>query len=560
MNSILEVLRKRNEDEIYIKPLNLAARTLVFSTETFFDKSFFKPNKKFFDVQKMASVREQIGNEVTCTHNGVVYKYEVRRMRRRRTIALDDLRPSAANVKFHQTMPFDEMRHFYKILPWVKDDINDIYVRPLNEAAQSLVVVKHSLTDTKGREYYKPNRKYFEIQTNAKKKKQIKEEFSAVLDEVVYKFSVGIITNRGLIVQNEDIFRAETEFINSWRGADRSQEIKNLLDGPVGESTVYSARQLVSAAVKNASYVQDILAVYEKHFGAKTELFMSHLLDLVVFIEPQLSFLRETVFSRRMRADEPFYKPAILPFLTAAEKLEEIYADPKLPANTLDYVNNHLVKKKAVMKDSWIQAVIMTQNLGVKRDRKKVAPQPKSKPKIVDLPPWKSVCKNAADVAAEPDETLLFYREDVDVYGFTIEQMFKIIETTGVNPYTKNPLPHDYVGRFLDTFHPVRQAPSTTTVERSAGERAERTDRNLLAELLDSQLAQLERVCFVCRKGPTLKDLELTRGDESLCFCSQECFRKHRPQPMDETAFDAIDTPHEAVDDVDESNNFSMFF
>jgi len=558
MNSIVQALKKRNEDEIYIKPLNLAARTLVFSTETFFDKSFFKPNKKFFDVQKLASVCEQqIGNEVTCSHNGVVYKYEVRRMQRRRTIALDDSRPAASTDgrKFHQTLPFDEMKHFYKILPWVKDDINDIYVRPLNAASESLVVVKHSLTDAKGREYYKPNRKYFEIQTSAKKKKQIKEEFSATAaDGVVYKFSVGIITNRGLIVQNEDIFRAETEFINSWRGADRSQEIKLLLDGPVGESILYSARQLVSAAVRNATYVDDIVAVYQRHFGAKTELFVSHLLDLVVFIEPQLSFLRETMFSRRMRTDEPFYKPDILPFLTPAEKLEEIYADPKLPANTLDYVNNHLVEKKALMRDSWIQAVIVTQNLGVKRDRKKMAPQPKSRPKIVDLPPWKSVCKNATDVAGEPDETLLFYREDVDVYGFTIEQMFKIIETTGVNPYTKNPLPHDYVRRFLDTFHPVRRAPPS--VERRETEPTDRVERNLLAELLDAQLTQLERVCFVCRKGPTLKDLELTRGDESLCFCSQECFRKHRPQPMEDASFDA-DT-HDTV--ADESNNFSMFF
>jgi len=548
MNSILEELRKRNEDAIYIKPLNLAARTLVFSTETFFDKSFFKPNKKFFDVQKLASVREQIGKEVTSVHNGIVYKYEIRKMHRKKTIPLGELR-SSVKAKFQQSLPFDEMKHFYKILPWVKDDINGIYIRPLNGEAESLVDVRHSLTDAKRREYYKPNRKYFDLQTNAKDKKQIREEFSAKLDGVLFKFSVGIITNRGLVVQNEDIYRAETEFINSWKNADRSQEIKVLLEGPVPESVVYSAKQLVSDVVKSTNYVNEIVSVYQQHFGMKTEVFMSHLLDLVVFIEPKLSFIgRETIFSRRMRADEPFYKPAILPFLTPAEKLEEIYCDPKLPDNTLDYVNNHMVKKKSAMKDSWIQAVIMTQNLGIKRDRKKVAPQAKSKPKIVDLPPWKSVCKNASDVSNEPDENLLFYCEDVDIYGFTIEQMFKIIETTGVNPYTKNPFPHDYVQRFLDTFHPVRSdRPAVAVAAKSEDKGA--PPRNMLAELLDGQLALLEKVCFVCRRGPTLKELDLYNGEDSLCFCSRECFKKYRPHPTD-TAFDAQDP----------DNSVSMFF
>jgi hypothetical protein len=552
MNSILEDIKKRNEDEIYIKPLNLAARTLVFSTETFFDKTFFKPNKKFFDVQKMAAVREQIGKEVTAAHNGIVYKYELRRVKRRKTIPLQELRASRTST-FSPQAPFNEIKHFYKILPWVKDDINDIYIRPINSEAESLVIREHSLTDTKGRKYYKPNKRYFEIQTNSTKKRQIKEEFSAVYEDTIFKFSVGIITNRGLIVQNEDIFRAETEFINAWRSSDRSQEIKVILDAPVGDAIRYSSKQLVSAALKSRSearYVCDIVSVFEQHFGANTDTFMSHLLDLVVFIEPQLSFLRETTFSRRMRSDEPFYKPNILPFLTPAEKLEEIYADPKLPANTLDYVNNHIVEKKATMKESWIQTIVMTQNLGMKRDRRKMAPHPKNKPKIVDLPPWKSVCKNSMYIENEADENLIFYREDVDVYGFTIENMFKIIETTGVNPFTKNPIPHDYVQRFLDTFHPVREKPRE---QRVVIDSEEIVKNNLLAELLDSQLAVLEKVCFVCRKGPTLKEYEIFRGNDTLCFCSQECFKKNRSPSVD-VAFEDV-PPQQS-----ESNNFSMFF
>lgn len=559
MNSILNEIKKRNEDEIVIKPLNLAARALVFSTETFFDKTFFKPNKKFFDVQKMASSREQIGKEVTAVHNGVVYKYEMQRVQRKRTMPLDELQ-KPQNTRFDPQTPFNEMKHFYKILPWVKDDINDIYIRPLNPEAESLVIFKHSLTDSKGREYYKPNRKYFEIQTSSKKKRQIKEEFSAVVDGVTYKFSVGIITNRGLIVQNEDIFRAETEFITAWRSADRSAEIKILLESAVGESVIYSAKQLLAAAIKSqtdAKFVVDVVSVFNKHFGSKTETFMSHVLDLVVFIEPQLSFLRETIFSKRMRADEPFYKPNILPFLTPAEKLEEIYSDPKLPSKTMDYVNNHIVEKKAAMKESWIQAVVMTQNLGVKRDRKKIVPVSKNKPKIVDLPAWKTVCKNSSEIEHEADENILFYREDVDIYGFTIEQMFKIIETTGVNPYTKNPIPNDYVQRFLDTFHPVRQTHTSVRKEENDLVSPKKLQKNLLAELLDCQLAILEKVCFICRKAPTLKEYELYRGNETLSFCSKECFKKHSPSVID-TAFDAEENNLPSTTQSD--NNFSMFF
>jgi hypothetical protein len=554
MNSILEEIKKRNEEEIYIKPLNLAARTLVYSTETFFDKTFFKPNKKFFDVQKSAPVREQIGKEITAVHNGIMYKYEVKKMERRKTISLDPIREKCANKTFDcdSTSIHNDVKHFYKILPWIQDDINDIYIRPINHEAEKLVLFKHSLTDSNGRQYFKPNKKYFEVQSQSKKKKQIKEEFSLVFENVQYKMAIGIITNRGLVVQNEDIFRAETEFLNAWRTSDKAKETKLLLDGPVTASVLYSGKQMLNSALKNGkkSFVDNVIQVYQHHFGAKTESFISNLLDLVIFIDPQLSFLRETSFSRRICADGNFYKPAILPFLTPAEKLEEIYADPKIPNNTLDYVNQHFVEKKAHLREAWIQTVMMTHNLGMKRDSKKTVPAPKSKPKIVDIPPWKTVCKNASDIENETDENLLFYREDVDVYGFTIANMFKIIQTTGVNPYTKNVIPYEYIQRFLDTFHPVRQE---TKTEQSVDEQCNASSEpreNILVQLLDKQLALLEKVCFVCRKGPTRKEYETYRGDDVLSFCSKDCYKKNR-----ETG--GFDTEMQ-TDQTD--NNFSMFF
>jgi hypothetical protein len=583
MNSIFEEIKKRNEEEIYIKPLNLAARTLVHSTEqrekgaivyrwkkpteddslqsrrhtpngretrtTFFEQTFFKPNKKFFDVQKHASIKEQIGKEVTAIHNGIIYKYEIRKMERKKTISLDPISEKCSNKPFDCDYDniYNEIKHFYKILPWIQDDINDVYIRPLNQEAEKLILTKHSLTDSNGRQYFKPNKKYFDVQSQSKKKRQIKEEFSLVFDNIQYKMAVGIITNRGLVVQNEDIFRAETEFLNSWRTSDRTKETKLLLESAVNPSILYSAKQMLNAALKNnkPSFVENVIQVYNQHFGSKTESFISNLLDLVIFIDPQLSFLRQTIFSRRICSDGNFYKPSILPFLTPAEKLEEIYADPKIPSNTLDYVNQHFVEKKAQMRDLWIQNMIMSHNLGIKRDSKKTVPAPKSKPKILDIPTWKTVCKNASDIEKEVDENLLFYREDVDVYGFSIADMFKIIQTTGVNPYTKNPIPYEYIQRFLDTFHPIRQESNfheknekTTTDASSA--------HNGLAELLDRQLLLLEKVCFVCRKGPTRKEYETYNGDDIHSFCSKDCYKKNREK-----------------DDFDvqpQDNNFSMLF
>ena len=544
MNAIVDEIKKRNEEEIFIKPLNLAARTLVYATETFFDKTFFKPNKKFFDIQKLATAREQIGKEITATHNGIVYKFEVKKPKKR-TLVADCSKREKTFFGFENI--HSEIKHFYKILPWIQDDINDVYVRPLNEETKDLVLTKHSLTDASGRQYFKPNKKYYEVQSQSKKKRQCKEEFSMVYDNIQYKMNIGIVTNGGLVIQNEKIFRAETEFLNAWRTSDKTKEMKALMEGPASDAVFYSAKQLLTQSLKNenkVAFVESIVEEYKKHFASRTETFISNILDLIVFIDPQLGFIRETVFSKRIRGEGNYYKPSILPFLTPSEKLEEIYGDPKIPTNTLDYVNDHIIEKKNKMRDNWVQMLLMAVSLGIKRDTRKTVAVTKAKPKIVDLPPWKTVCKNFREIEHETDENLLFYREDSDVYGFTITDMFKIIQTTGINPYTKNAIPFEYMQRFLDTFHPTK---TDNSRENKPMVTDDELTENILAALLENQLSLLEKVCFECKKGPTKKEYEIFRDEGVLSFCSKECYRKNREQ-------------NNQASTEGEDNNFSMLF
>jgi hypothetical protein len=151
-----------------------------------------------------------------------------------------------------------------------------------------------------------------------------------------------------------------------------------------------------------------------------------------------------------------------------------------------------------------------------------------SKIKFVQLPSWKTVCKNATHLVDVAEEDIVYMQDGNDIYGFSIGQMFHIIEhESGVNPYTRVHLDRRALQRFLDTYV---KPPSTTTTNSTDNAHiiaADDDDQvNQLVLLIEKHLAFHERLCMHCRQHKA-KDAVFIETYETdfpiIHFCSSEC-------------------------------------
>lgn len=418
--------------------------------------------------------------------------------------------------KFEQKDFYNEILDFYKMLPWFKEKVNDIYINPKNENTKKLIIKNDFIKDSEGLLYYRPNKKYFEVQLNAKYRKQIGYIHTLQIDDVEYKMKIGIITKYGLFQQNEDIFQAQIQFLKHWKEKSRDSEIEIILKSSVTKTEpicFYIFTFFTSIGFKDSKYIQNVLQIYQKHFGQEGKIFMENILDLLIFLKPKLSLIHSTNFLERFK--KLYYKPEILPFLSEYEKLEEIYNDKFSPPETKMKVSEILYDQKQKMLTEWINSLLIQESIGLKQIHDKIKTE---KLKYVDLPSWKQVCKNYHDLIDIDDIDIVYVQDGRDIYGFTISTMFELIEEKDChNPYTKNVFSREFVSRFLDTYYkPVKLNKNFT------GD-VESDEINQLEKLLNDQLSLLEKICFQCKNKKYKSTIYIETNDMILNFCSSEC-------------------------------------
>jgi hypothetical protein len=435
----------------------------------------------------------------------------------------------------------NELQDFYKFLPWFKEKVNYIYISPLNENANQLILQKEILT-IGGKKYFKPNKIYFKIQINADSKKQTKDIYTIVFKNVEYKLKVGIVTDRGVTLQNEEIFSAQEQYIKYWKNNNRHVEIQTFLESPVDESAIlffeFHLRRILNNAnndndEENEKYIKKVIAVYEKYYKSKGKYFVDKSLDLLVYLNPKISLVRDPVFVERFR--KKLYNPNILPFLTEAEKLEEIFNDRNVPSSTIDMVSDILLQQKKILNDEWITFVLVHKTAGGKKTvMKKI-----QKPKYVDLPSWRNVCKNVADLTDQQDENIVYIKEHDDVYGFTIQQMFDLIKNRDAkNPYTKVPIRQEFINRFLDTYsesvaktayqNNIKIMSSSISSVLNRNDTLKNQDEeNQLVKLLENELCIIEKKCSFCKLHKFKKNINLESNETVLYFCSTNCLTQY---------------------------------
>lgn len=429
---------------------------------------------------------------------------------------------------FKQDNFYSDIKNFFLKVPWFKEKVNDIYIKPINENAKQLAILSNFIKNNQGELYFKTNKLYFEAQVHAQERYQDRNVHRLVYKNMEYDMTIGIVTPYGIVDQTEEIFTAQLQFINNWNSR-KVQEIEDVCNSEVNIDTF--SFYIISffnniLEFREEKYIKRVIEVYYSHFK-NGKLFIMNILDLLVYLNPKISLIRVPIFT--MRFKKMYYKPEILPFLNESEKLSEIY-DNSTPHETIVNVNRTLYAQKEQMFEEWINSLLIERTLDFKRNKGKITII--KKVKYVNLPQWKMACKNYSNIQHIEDEELVFVRDNNDVYGFSIHEMFDIIENNDCfNPYTKTIISKEFISRFLDTYYKPIAKPKlsddTNSLVNEFGKLSTGDNVNTLLELLNEQLCIYEKKCIVCKTKKWRNEIYIESYDNVVHFCSSECMAKY---------------------------------
>jgi len=424
----------------------------------------------------------------------------------------------------------NEIQDFFRILPWFKEKVNDIYICPLNDEAKGLMVESDSLLDNEGNRYYRASQMYFQVaaETSRYRDGQSQTFHTTVyrLKNVEYVLIVGIITQQGLFKQDQDIFEAQIDYLSNWKRNIRTKEIESILAASIDVDKYggYFKSFASTHLDMEGSYIDSVLDVYARQYTDGKN-FIEEMSRLIIFLNPKLSIIRESNFVKRFK--KMYYNPDMLPFLKEYDKLPEVYGDDKTPQRTLTHVSVQLHRQWTDTCNDWINSLLLHSSSKIKYPRTRMGTV--TKMKFVQLPSWKNVCKNVVHLADVEEEDVVYVKDSSgDIYGFSIAHMFDIIENqNGINPYTRLHLDKNVLQRFLDTYirPPDKPAPPAIAPDEGIEE-----DINQLVILLEKHLSFLEGQCMQCRKVKAKDSYSIETYEKdfpSLKFCSKNCMSTH---------------------------------
>ena len=334
-------------------------------------------------------------------------------------------------------------RDAYRYVPWVKESVSRIIIKPLNADAAALT----SRADRNG--FYRPNKKYYEVQASRVPRRQEGE----VLYLDVYVLTVAFVTRGGrIMVQNEDVFACETKYVNSMRRYG-SRHVEGYSD-----AVRSYAEHLLASACPNGEYVRAVVDEYERLYSHDPHVFIDNMSDLIAVLTNSDGHLASK-----------FHGCDVLP--SAVPLLASGHTDDDVAAVVVD-------RNRREIKREWLRF------LSSGRRSANTAPAAHSSVRVVDIPVWRDMCKNWRDLGSTADDDLVFIEDSDALYGFRIDDMYDIVKTTGRNPYTDAPLDRAFVQRFADTYARPSRPPQSGHV-------------TVLERLLDEYLTEREHPTVV---------------------------------------------------------------
>lgn len=357
-------------------------------------------------------------------------------------------------------------------LPWIQGRVDATYIAPVLDSNIDEYILSSGKTRKEGNTtWYPANRRFSELMCNNYARSRVQD--GDVLTAFTHKgksvrMKVAYDTNRGFIIQDEVIFQSEKEYLAESR-LTRGDKIKKIMSYPVNAVVEKLAVEKLSQELhKVAPDIKDygiydfddftknkydtayILKAIETmvESSTNTKNFLTKLAEVVVFLRP-MQDVGNQIFSKRIQ--EEYYLPEILVNLTDAEKLPEVFDDPRVSERE----RNNAIRRIQQEIDYYVSKLGETlYRIKNPTERAPYLPEGHRFTQNVRVEEWKSVCVNKEDVADVPDAQVIYYKEGEEVYCLTIPQIFEQIinNEKPKNPYTQNILPEGFINRFKKLY------------------------------------------------------------------------------------------------------------
>ena len=347
--------------------------------------------------------------------------------------------------------------------PWLNASVEGIFITPADKSTN----INAYISQGKNKETYEHNGEtwskvavgFYQIMCNTFKNRQEQDGdiFTAWKNSTQpIRFKIGYKTNRGFLVQNEEMFNKQKEYSKQQK-VNNKEKLDNLLKEPVnpnlqkfGKETLSLALQRIAPEIYdysvNSSYIQKAIdTIKEKSTTSKD--FINILANTILYLEEPNAI----VFKERIVRE--YYLPEILVTLSSLEKYPEA-----LENQNQDFVDkNYRLMEKLSTK--------MAENLA-KKYYNIMFPSNKIKQletlysgitDKITIGNIKGKCHNKDNIKDAPDYQVVYYEEDGKTYCLLIDDLLNQINNADgfddvLNPETGNIIRQEFIERFYDIY------------------------------------------------------------------------------------------------------------
>ena len=393
---------------------------------------------------------------------------------------------------------FVECMQTFQQYQWIEGKITGVWLSgPKGGDPKPDYIIKDIFIEEDGHRWYQANKRFFSLQCNSYKKDRTQSGdvltcYTQAGNPV--KFMVGFtligwkhdryksrthmvetadgrMVQRTFIIQDEMLFNKEKQFTRRLNQTEASR-IKDILNSTVSKRTSESVMTMISNALleiapmkkdygiiridtrteqprktidPNTPYMQILIDTLNINPEQTNKEFFTKAASLLVYINmPEAKTFRKNL-------EMEYYLPDILATLSPAEKFPEAFQDPNASEKFVDELTASITNRTYKL----VRGMAQTEYKTDLTRRSRTLPSGTDFARSVKTRKRLDACANKARVNGVPEEEIVYYNEDSQIYCFTVDELYDrmLIQEDLTNPETGKAFDMSFVKRFDELYN-----------------------------------------------------------------------------------------------------------
>ena len=455
INNLPQVMQKDFINEYLNQP----------SSYNIFSKTYFGNNENIIKINIEGEKEEKIKEELKVLEDlfeedqiedKEQFKKDINNIIKKTTKFIDASGKEIQLEKNKQKYVFNGIDNYKSNVPkelysWVNNLVSNILISTNNNNFLNKFTIKNDNTEYSkpiiynNKNWYKTNKNFYNLlHSNKVEKTQIRFNTIFKFKNSIISINIAYLTQYGdIIVQDEKIFNDFLKYKSKLK-LNKKQKIENILSSNVNEEIKKLGISILSEELMNVSkselYSEDSQYILDcvNYITSKSKNFKEfaqYISNIVVYLHNITQDINNNIF--KIRISKEYYLPDFLVDLTDREKLPEVFSDDKINENIKKRVSTivHIKKENFVKK----MANLRLQQLEpLKRKEFIIEKQELDLDEKLNIPEWKSSCKNKEEVKNIPNENIIYYKDEKtgDTYCVDIKEIIKEYELFNDGEYT----------------------------------------------------------------------------------------------------------------------------